>query len=328
MKTWGKQTVLLVLFIVLTVVFFGEVQAKTMIQMPLGGVRGSYYMIGAPVAKYINDNSDLINVTPNTSGGGIENIRRVSQGVAQFGMATGADMYKSWNGLAPFKKKMQDWRTVGIATKVLLNHVVTLTKSNIRTAADMKGGTIFAIGAPGSGAAAGMLEFLEYSGLAKDIKMRKLPHKDYPTLLMDGKIDVFNRMGSVPSGSVEQVAAQRKMTLVDFGPLLAKGDFLKKYPFYQKLVVKGGTYKGEDRDVTFFGLSGYIITRKDIPDDVVYEFTRLAYSDGAMKSVTMAFKGNNLNRKTPLAGNIGTVHPGAAKFWKEVGITIPAPVLK
>ena len=327
MKTSSKKVLSVVFLIALSVAFYGEAQAKTMLQMPLGGVRGSYYMIGAPVAKYINDNSDLINVTPNTSGGGIENIRRVSQGVAQFGMATGADMYKSWNGLAPFKKKMQDWRAIGVTTKVMALHTVALAKSNIRSVADVKG-KIFAIGAPGSGAAAGMLEFLEHTGLAKVTTMRKLPHKDYPTLLMDGKIDVFNRMGSIPSGSVEQVAAQRKMTLVDFGSLLDKSGFLDKYPFYQKIVVKGGTYKGEDRDVTFFGLAGYFITRKDVPDDVVYEFTRLAYSDGAIKSVTMAFKGNNLNRTAPLAGNIGPVHPGAAKFWKEVGLTISEPVLK
>ena len=140
----------LVFLIALSVAFFGEAQAKTMLQRPLGGVRGSYYMIGAPVAKYINDNSDLINVTPNTSGGGIENIRRVSQGVAQFGMATGADMYKSWNGLAPFKKKMQDWRAIGVTTKVMALHTVALAKSNIRTVADVKG-KIFAIGASTGG---------------------------------------------------------------------------------------------------------------------------------------------------------------------------------
>jgi TRAP-type uncharacterized transport system substrate-binding protein len=42
----------------------------------------------------------------------------------------------------------------------------------------------------------------------------------------------------------------------------------------------------------------------------------------------MAFKGANLNRADPLTGNIGPVHPGAAKFWKEIGVAVPAPVLK
>jgi TRAP transporter TAXI family solute receptor len=327
MKTFGKSMVLVVFLVILTMGIYGETQAKTQLQMPLGGVRGSYYMIGAPTAKYINDKSSMISVTPNTSGGGVENIRRVSQGEAQLGMATAMEMQKSWHGIAPFKKQMRAWRTIGIATKILINNTVALQKSNIRKIEDVKG-KVFAIGAPGSAAAASMLEFLEFTGLAKQITMRKLPHKDYPTMLMDGKIDIFNRLGATPSGSVEQVAAQRKINLVDFGSMMEKTAFIEKHPYYQKAVVKGGTYKGVGSDVTLFGLAGYLITREDVPIDIVYEFTRLAYSEGCIRSVSMAFKGNNLNRTNPLQGNIGPVHPGAAKFWREIGISVPPPVLK
>ena len=65
-----------------------------------------------------------------------------------------------------------------------------------------------------------------------------------------------------------------------------------------------------------------------MPDELVYEFTRLAYSDGAIRKVDMAFKGANLNRANPLEGNIGPLHPGAAKFWNELGIKVPATALK
>lgn len=330
MKATGKLrtlTVLVFVGLILVLGLYGEGQAQMQLQMPLGGVRGSYYMIGAPVAKYVNEHSDKIRVTPNTSGGGVENIRRVSPGIAHLGMATAVEMYKSWNGLAPFKEKMRNWRTIGISTKVMANHVCTLAKYKIKTIEDVKG-RIMAIGAPGSAAGTTMFEFLQYTGLDKEIDMRKLPHKDYPTMLLDGKIHVFNRLGSIPSGSVNQVAAQQKITLVDFKELLEKSGFMEKYPYYQKIVIPGGTYKGEDRDVTFFGMAGYFIAGKDVPEDVVYEFTRLAYSDGCIKSVTMAFKGNNLNRTAPLAGNIGSVHPGAAKFWGEIGLTIPEAMLK
>lgn len=330
MKTIRKVrtlTILVLLGFAFTMVFYGESQAKTQLQMPLGGVRGSYYMIGAPTAKYVNEHSDKIMVTPNTSGGGVENIRRVSQGIAHLGMATAMEMHKAWNGMAPFKKPMKKWMTIGVSTKVLLNHCATLAKYKIRNVEDTKG-RIFAIGAPGSAAGAMMLEFLEFTGLAKDITMRKLPHKDYPTMLMDGKIEVFNRLGAVPSGSVEQIATQTKLALIEFDGLLKKTNFIEKHPYYQKITVPGGTYKGEARDTTFFGAAGYFIVRADLPDDIVYEFTRLAYSEASIKSVTMAFKGNGLTRATPLKGNIGPVHPGAAKFWKEIGLTIPESGLK
>ena len=301
--------------------------AQKELQMPLGGVTGSFYMVGAAVAKFVNDHSKTIKITPNTSGGGVENIRRLEPGTAHLGMTMPETMYQAWFGEKPFEKSMRNWRVIGVSTEVMANHAVSLAQYNVKTVSDLKG-KIFAIGAPGSGAAVGMNLFLEHIGLKKELDARMLPHQDYPTMLLDGKIHAFNRLGAVPSAAVEEVAVQKKISLVDCGPEMERSGFLKKYPYYQKVFVKGGTYKGEARDVNFFGSAGFFIAHKDVPDEIVYEFTKLAYSDECIKAVTMAFKGHNLNRKNPFEGNIGPAHPGAAKFWKEVGVQIPAPVLK
>lgn len=301
--------------------------AQTMLQMPTGGVTGSYYMVGAPLAKYVNEHSKQIRVTPNTSGGSVENLRRVEAATAQLGMTSQDLMYAGWHGQKPFDKPMRNWRVIGIVTPVLANHVIALTRDNIKTASDLKG-KIFAIGAPGSMAADQMNLFLEYVGIKKAIDARMLPHQDYPSMLLDGKVQAINRAGSVPAAVVEEIGVQKPVNLVDFGPELERSGFLRKYPFYQKIVIKGGTYKGENRDVTSFGTAGYLIAHKDVPEAVVYEFTRLAYSEEAIRQVNLAFAGANVNRKDPLGGNIGPVHPGAAKFWKEIGVTYPEPTLK
>mgnify|MGYP003382386082 CR=1 FL=1 len=301
--------------------------AQTMLQMPTGGITGSYYMTGAPLAKCINDRSKTIRVTPNTSGGGVENLRRVESGTAQIGMVQVDLMYTGWRGEKPFDKEMRNWRTLGVVVPVLANHVVVLASQKIRTASDLKGKT-FAIGAPGSGAAVQMKLFLDHTGLSKDVNGRMLPHQDYPTMLLDGKIDAINRSASVPAAVVEELAAQKPVVLVDFSKELNDSKFLEKYPYIARAVVKAGTYKGENRDVTLFGTAGFLVAHKDVPDAVAYEFTKLAYSEECGKQVSTAFAGSNLNRKAPLDGNIGPVHPGAAKFWKESGIAVPEPLLK
>ncbi len=307
--------------------FGNAAAAPTMLQMPTGGVTGTYYMIGSPLAQYINEHSATIRVTPNTSGGGYENLRRVESGLAQIGMTQPDTMFQAWNGLKPFDKQMRNWRVIGVVTPPMANHVVVLSSSKVKTVSDLKG-KIFAIGAPGSGSTVSMMEFLDYSGLKKDVDVRMLPHQDYPELLLDGKIAAFSRLAAVPASVVDEVASQKKVDLVDFGAEIDKSGFLQKYPYYQKILVKAGTYKGIDRDVTLFGNAGYIIANKDVPDDVVYEFTKLAYSEGAIKIVGLAFKGANLDPKTPFDGNIGPVHPGAARFWKEKGVAVPEPILK
>jgi TRAP transporter TAXI family solute receptor len=312
---------------VLTFAWQSAVHAQTMLQMPTGGVTGSYYMTGAPLSKCINEVSKLIRVTPNTSGGGVENLRRVESGTAQLGMVQVDLMYTGWRGEKPFDKPMRNWRTLGVLTPILANHVVVLASQNVKTASDLKGKT-FAIGAPGSGAAVQMKLFLDHTGLTKALNARMLPHQDYPTMLLDGKIDAINRANSVPAAVVEEIAAQKAIVLVDFSKELEQSKFLEKHPYISRFVVKGGTYKGQKSDVTLFGTAGFLVAHKDVPDAIAYEFTKLAYSDECVKQVSTAFKGANLNRKAPLDGNIGPVHPGAAKFWKESGITVPEPLLK
>ncbi len=296
------------------------------LQLTTGGVTGTYYMIAAPLAKYIGDNSNL-EVTPNTSGGGYENLRRVDAGQAQFGMTQPDTMFQAWNGEEPFTSKLRNWRTIGIVTPPMANHVIVREEDGIHTASDLRG-KVFAIGAPGSGSTVSMMRFLELSGLSKDIDVRMLPHQDYPDMLRDKKVDAISRLGAVPAAVVNEIEAQRPIDLVDFSAELNSSGFFDKYPYYRAVVVKGGTYKGIDHDVTLFGNAGYLIANKDVPDDVVYEFTKLAYSSGSVDSVTMAFSGANLDAEDPLNGNIGPVHPGAARFWREQGVEVPEPLLQ
>jgi len=324
---WKKGILLGGVILISLFLITGNLSAQTQMQMSLGGVTGTYYMIGAPLAKYVNQHSKTLNVTPNTSGGSVENIRRVDSGSAPLGMTQTDVMYPAWHGLKPFEKPLRNWRVIGITTPVMANHVVTLASYNIKTISDLKG-KIFAIGAPGSAAASAMDLFLDHTGLKKEIDARMLPHQDYPEMLLDGKIHALNRSGAVPATVVEEISSQKKIALVDFGAELEKSGFLQKYPYYQKAFVKGSTYKDEPRDITFFGNAGFFIVHKDVPDDHVYELTRLCYSEEAVSFVAMAFKGQNLNRKDPFEGNIGPVHPGAARYWKEQGIQVPEAVLK
>lgn len=301
-------------------------QDDVRLQLSTGGVTGTYYMIAAPLAKYIGDNSHL-KITPNTSGGGYENIRRVDAGQAQFGMTQPDTMFQAWNGEAPFDSQMRNWRTVGVVTPPMANHVIVRKEDGIETASKLAGKS-FAIGAPGSGSTVSMMRFLEETGIGQNTQVHMLPHQDYPDMLRDRKVDAISRLGAVPASVVEELAAQRPVDLVDFGDELEQSGFFDKYPYYQAVVVPAGTYAGIDRDVTLFGNAGYIIVNKDVPDDVVYEFTKLAYSTGAVNTVSMAFKGVNLDASDPLRGNIGPVHPGAARFWEEQGIKLEETFLK
>ncbi|MBM3531156.1 MAG: TAXI family TRAP transporter solute-binding subunit [Alphaproteobacteria bacterium] len=300
---------------------------RSMLQLTTGGVTGSFYLIGAPISNYVNNNSGRLRLTPSTSGGGYENLRRVNSGQAQLGMATPDAMFEGWNGEKPFTAQMRNWRVIGQVVPPMANHLVVLDDPKINTLSDLKGKNV-AIGAPGSAAATGLQRLLTVTGLLSQMKAQMLPHQDYPDMLVDKRVDAITRLGTIPAGTVEEIAAQRKIKLVDMSAEMEKSGFFKKYPFYQPIKIAAGTYPGQNKDVTVFGSNGFLIAHKDVPDDVIYEFTKLTYSEPGTRHVTMAFKSHGLNAKSPLTGNPGPVHPGAAKYWREQGIPIPDPVLK
>jgi TRAP transporter TAXI family solute receptor len=92
----------------------------------------------------------------------------------------------------------------------------------------------------------------------------------------------------------------------------------KANPGYQRLIVKAGTYPKQDKDVPQIGYSAHLVVSCDLPEQTVYTMTKaVAANINDMASVNKAMTG--LTPKE-MAADIGVpFHPGAAKFYKEVG---------
>src|SRR4030042_6649840 len=129
----------LVSFLMVAVFAPGQASAQMKLQLSLGGLTGTMYMTGAPLAKYINENSKTMAITPNTSGGGVENIRRVDAGLAQLGMTMPETMYQAWHAEKPFDKPLRNWQVIGINSEVMAKHGVSLAHNNVKTVSDLKG---------------------------------------------------------------------------------------------------------------------------------------------------------------------------------------------
>ena len=92
----------------------------------------------------------------------------------------------------------------------------------------------------------------------------------------------------------------------------------KMNPGHNKLIIKAGTYPGQDRDVPVIGYSTHVVVACDLPENTVYQMTKtMAANVDGMAAVVKAIAGS-----TPkdMALDIGVpFHKGAAKFYKEVG---------
>jgi putative tryptophan/tyrosine transport system substrate-binding protein len=88
-------------------------------------------------------------------------------------------------------------------------------------------------------------------------------------------------------------------------------------------VVPAGSYPSLKADYKTIGLYNFGVASKDLPDDLVYAIVKAFYAnhDRTVKAVPSAREGvvENLKRNTLIP-----YHPGAVRYYREIGIDIPA----
>jgi TRAP transporter TAXI family solute receptor len=118
------------------------------------------------------------------------------------------------------------------------------------------------------------------------------------------------------------MAAQTNdINMVDLGADAEASGFYKKYPYFSKLAVPAGTYKGVDKDVPSFQDSALWVANAKTPDDVVYELLSIIYTPEGLKHMVEQKKTfKNMSLETGATNIVTPFHPGAEKFWKEKGM--------
>ena len=93
-----------------------------------------------------------------------------------------------------------------------------------------------------------------------------------------------------------------------------------KYPFYVPVTMPGATYTGQDNDITIPSITAVIIVSKDLSDDMVYNLTKALFEG---KDELTHNKAKVLDPAFAVEGIPCPIHPGAARYYAEVGVEIP-----
>jgi TRAP transporter TAXI family solute receptor len=97
--------------------------------------------------------------------------------------------------------------------------------------------------------------------------------------------------------------------------------FFDKYPYFSRLKIPAGTYKGVDYDVPSFQDSALWVANAKVPADVVYALLSKIYTpEGLAHMVNVKSTAKAMSVEGGITGIITPLHPGAEKFWKEKGV--------
>ena len=288
-----------------------------------GGVTGVYYPAGGAICRLVNRgrNNHGFRCSTESTAGGIYNLNALREGDIDLGIAQSDSVFKAVRGIDEFKSLGGDskLRSVFSAYSEPFTLVVR-ADSGIRTLDDMKGKRIN-IGEKGAGQRSTLDALLKVKGWnKKDFSATvELKASEQAAALCAGEIDVMIYMIGHPSGAIKEVttSCNSRLIPVDEDAIQA---LLEGNDYFEKAIIPGGMYRGNEQPIATFGVGATLLASSDMPEQEVYEVVKAVFEQFEIfQKLHPALSG--LNKKQMVSeGLIAPIHPGALKYYNEVGL--------
>jgi TRAP transporter TAXI family solute receptor len=260
-------------------------------------------------------------VTPGTTyqvlpGAGIANVRAIQEGKAEVGLANSISTADAMQGRAPFNKPHDNVCNVASLYPQYFQFVVL---AGINKVSDLKGKGVTTQQKGNTGEVI-TKHFLEAHGLKyNDVKVSFVGYTDSVNQMKDGHAVAFGLNTQAPAGAIMDLQSAREIRMLEQTDVYDK--MIKLNPSYKLITLPKGTYPKQDKDLKVIGFQTHVIASCKLPADQVYALTKAI----AANTKTLATVAKAIGTLTPagMADDVGVpFHPGAAKFYKEAGITV------
>ena len=317
----NKFFIILVGICALSLAFSGSVFAKERVIFGGGPAGGTFQVVanGIQVYKPIKASADF-SVKAQTSAGSVENLRKTNAGRQQMSTVYSGHVWLGRNGqMKNDPKKYEDVMAVAWLYGAPAQLVVR-KGSGIKSVKDLVGKKV-GVGNAGSGAFANCELFFSHMGVWDKIERNAMGYNDAAAAFGNKQLDAFWLFTAFPSGAVIMAAQTNDIELVDLDKDAEASGFYKKYPYFGKLAVPAGTYRGVDYDAGAFQDSALWVANSKVSADTVYKMLSAIYTDeGLAHMLQMKKTFKNMSLKTGATNIVTPFHPGAEKFWKEKGM--------
>ncbi len=302
-----------------------EAPARGKVRQAFGGgpVGGAFQVFANAMALIMQDTYAYLDIAAEGTGGSGENLRGVNANEFQYGIVYSGDVALGREGTLP----EDPTKYTNVAPVAALYggviHLVVSKASGIEKVADLPGKRI-ALGNAGSGAALSAERYFSAMGMLDQIQVEYLGYSQAAQAMGDGQLDGFWILAAFPNSSVTEASTFTDIRLIDvYTPGVEAGVF-EQYPFYTPRTLTGGAYPGVDEDVQSFQDTALLVSNNDVEADLVYDAVKAIFSDEGLARMREAHPAAaEMSREGGVVGISVPLHPGALKYWQEVGTTIP-----
>lgn len=321
MKRTFKITLIALCTLAVAFTFAPGAFAKKRVIFGGGPAGGTFQVVANGIQTYkpVKAIQDFT-IKAQTSAGSVENLRKTDAGRHQFSTVYSGHVYLGRNGMMKNDPKKYE-NVLAVAWLYGAPAQMIIRKgSGIKSVKDLAGKKV-GVGNAGSGAFANCELFFSHMGVWDKIERNAMGYNDAAAAFGNNQLDAFWLFTAFPSGAVIMAAQTNDIDMIDLAADAKASGFFDKYPYFGKLSVPAGTYRGVDRDVPSFQDSALWVANSKVSDDVVYKMLSIIFTDEGlahMKAQKKTFK--NMSIENGPTGIVTPFHPGAAKFWKEKGV--------
>jgi TRAP transporter TAXI family solute receptor len=296
------------------------VHAQQFFRIGTGGTAGTYYPVGGMIANAVSQPGKII-ATAQASNGSVANVNGVASGAMESGFSQSDVATWAFTGTGVYegKPKVAELRMIANLYPESI-HLVVKKGSGIKSVSDLKGKRV-ALDEPGSGTLVNARTVLAAYGVKEsDIKPEYIKPNQAGDKLKDGALDAFFFVGGAPAGAIAELASSGAG--IELVPLAGpQAEALRKSnPYLAVDTIAAGTYKDVPA-VQTMAMGAQWVTNAKADTETVYQITKALYGKAAQDALAAGHaKGKFITKENAVKGVGIPFHPGAEKFYKEVGL--------
>ena len=292
----------------------GVASAVTFVNIATGSTGGSYYPLGAAMAKIWNDNIDDIKASVQSTGGTVNNIQLMGSGEADVAFMDGL-YYYAYLGKGKYEGNPQEYIRALVPLYPEPIQLMVAKGSGIKSLEDFKGKRI-SIGAVASRTEVTARQLLKAAGIDpdNDIQAENLGVGDTAKAFSDNRIDAAIMVGSIGMAGVVEATTLGVVEFIDV-PDEIRDKVIEETPYWVPFTIPANTYKGQEEDVKTYASWNIVAVHKDLDPGLVYQMTKQLYEHkedllAVRAEMTTMSEENTRYILIPM-------HEGAQKYYDE-----------
>lgn len=310
---------------IVALLFIGFIPAanaeQKFLRMFSGPEGGSWYPLGSAMMNIVEKNIGIS--TSNGPGGGVGNAKAVNAGRADLGWSYTHTAYNAYHGRGKFNKENKNLRHL-MSLYPGVFQIAVPKKSGITDIAQLKDKNIVPgkVGFSGTVIAENVLKAYDitFDSIKKSGgSVSFVGYSDSAALMKDGHSDCYMAVTSCPQATIIDLNFRPGIKLLPVDDAHMK-KVLELEPGLMQTVIPKTAYKGMTEDVPAIGTVTCIVANKDLSDDLAYKIVKTLYANWPALAQVKKAAIEASKPELALSGVRIPVHPGAMKYYEEMGI--------